>query len=142
MMGGLGAELDRIFFGCAELSVLSTPSFAVVLVAQVAYPDAVPLAGMTAIAAGSIAIAAFRSKRPDVGAWPRRGELSSIPFRVVYFSLLYFAASMGVASVAVSVGTLWLTPLGGLLQVLGLAVFPTVYRIAHGEPVRTPTRHV
>ena len=135
----LRAKLELVFFGGAELSVLSTPSFAVVFFAQTLYPDAVPLAGLTAIVFGSVAVAAFRARRPDVGEWPRRSEMASLPFRIVYFSVLYFLASMGVAYVAVSLEALWLTPLGGLVQVAGLAAFPTAYRSVYGEPVRKPS---
>lgn len=134
--------LERVFFGGAELSVLSTPAFGVAVFAQVAYPDAVPLAGGGAIIAGSVAIAAFRAGVANVGPWPRRSELASMPLRVTYFSLLFLATSIGVAHVAVSVGTLWLTPLGGVVQALGLAVFPAVYRTVYGEPVRKPAARV
>lgn len=139
---GLRDWLERVFFGGAELSVLSTPSFAVVLFAQEPYPDAVPLAGLFAIVAGSIAIAAFRADSPDVGDWPRRSELTSMPLRVLYFSLVFFAASMGVAVVAVSLGALWLTPIGAVVQALGLAAFPTAYHSVYGEPVRKPTQRI
>ncbi|MEF8852508.1 MAG: hypothetical protein V5A44_09870 [Haloarculaceae archaeon] len=139
---GLLAWLERVFFGGAELSVLSTPSFAVVVFAQTAYPDAAPLAGLAAIAAGSVGIAAFRADRPDVGDWPRRSELTSLPLRVGYFSALFFVATIGVAHAAVSAGTLWITPLGGVVQAAGLAAFPTVYRAVYGEPVRKPAHRV
>lgn len=137
---GLRLWLERVFFGGAELSVLSTPSFAVVVLAQVLYPDAVPLAGLMAIASGSIAVAAFRAGQPNVGDWPRRSELTSMPFRVLYFSLVFFAASMGVGFVAVTAGTLLLTPLGGVVQVVGMAAFPTAYRSLYGEPIQKPAQ--
>jgi hypothetical protein len=110
--------MEMVFFGGAELSVLSTPSFAVVIFAQTLYPDAVPLAGLTAIASGSVAVAAFRARRPDVGEWPRRAELTSLPLRVIHFSIVFFAASMGVGFLASVAGTLWVTPLGGVVQVV------------------------
>ena len=128
-------RLEQIFFGGMEFSFLSTPAFALVVVFQDVYPDAVPLAGLFAIGAGSVALAEFRSGRIDVGAWPRRSELTSLPLRVVFFSLVFLASSMGVASVAVAVGTWWLTPLGAVVQVVGLAAFPTAYRSVHGEPL-------
>jgi hypothetical protein len=131
-----------VFFGGAELSVLSTPSFAVVVFAQILYPDAVPLAGMTAIVSGSIAIAAFRADSPNVGEWPRRSELTSMPLRVTYFSVVFFLASMGVGHVAVTLDALWLTPLGGVVQVAGLMAFPTTYHAVHGEPVQKPVQRV
>lgn len=140
--GGLRAWLERVFFGGAEVSVLSTPSFVVAVLAQEVYPDAIPLAGLTAIVAGSVGLTAFRADSPDVGEWPRRAELTSIPLRVGYFSLLFFLAAIGVAHVAVSAGNLWLTPLGGVVQVLGLAAFPTLYRSIYGEPVRNPTHRL
>lgn len=140
MSVGLRAWLERVFFGGAELSVLSTPSFAVVVFTQILYPDAVPLAGMTAIVSGSIAIAAFRADSPNVGKWPRRSELTSMPLRVTYFSVVFFLASMGIGFVAVSLDALWLTPLGGVVQVVGLAAFPTVYHAVHGEPVQKPVQ--
>jgi hypothetical protein len=139
---GLFAWLERVFFGGAELSVLSTPSFAVVAVAQEAFPDAAPLAGLAAIAAGSVGLAAYRAGSLDVGEWPRRGEFISLPLRVGYFSLVFFVATMGVAYAAVSAGTLWLTPLGGVVQATGLAAFPTVYRSVYGQPVRKPAHRV
>lgn len=140
----LRAKLELMFFGGAELSVLSTPSFAVVFFAQMVYsdPNVVPLAGLTAIFFGSAALGAFRARRPDVGKWPRRSEMSSIPLRVVYFSTVFFLASMGVAYVAVSLDTLWVTPLGGVVQVAGLAAFPTAYRSVYGDPVRKPSIRV
>jgi len=139
---GLLGWLERVFFGGAELSVLSTPSFAVVVFAQAAYPDAAPLAGLSAIAAGSVAVAAFRADSPDVGDWPRLSELTSLPLRTTYFSVLFFVATMGVAHVAVAAGTLLLTPLGGVVQAAGLAAFPSVYRAVHGDPVRKPAQRV
>lgn len=141
-MAGVRAWLERTFFGGAELSVLSTPSFAVVVFAQALYPNAVPLAGLTAIAAGSVALGAFRADSPSVGEWPRRAELLSAPLRMTYFSVVFFLASMGVGYLANSVGTLWVTPLGGVVQVLGLAAFPTVYHAVHGEPVKNPAQQL
>ena len=129
------ARYEGVFFGVMELSFLSTPAFAAVAVLQWHYPDAVSLSGLLAIGAGSVALAAFRGGRVDVGAWPRRGELSSLPLRVAYFSLVFLAASLGVALVVVTVGSYWLVLLGAVVQVGGLAAFPAVYRLVHGEPV-------
>ena len=126
---------EGVFFGVMELSFLSMPAFAAVAVLQWHYPDAVSLSGLLAIGAGSVALAAFRGGRVDVGAWPRRGELSSLPLRVAYFSLVFLAASLGVALVVVTVGSYWLVIMGGVVQVAGLAAFPAVYRLVHGEPV-------
>lgn len=128
--------LERVFFGGAELSVLSTPAFAAVLVLQTRYPDAVPIAGLLAIGTGSVAIALFRAKAVDVGAWPRRGELASVPLRVGYFSALFTLSTVGVGAGAVAAGSLWLALLGGVAQPLGLAAFPSVYRAVHGEPLQ------
>ena len=128
-------RFEGVFFGVMELSFLSTPAFAAVAVLQWHYPDAVSLSGLFAIGAGSVALAAFRGGRVDVGAWPRRGELSSLPLRVAYFSLVFLAASLGVALVVVTVGSYWLVIMGGVVQVAGLAAFPAVYRLVHGEPV-------
>lgn len=139
---GLRAWLENVFFGGAELSVLSTPGFAVVVFAQTLYPIATPLAGTAAIVAGSIALASFRDDSPDVGDWPRRSELTTMPLRMTYFSVLFFVASIGVSYVAVGLGTLWLTPLGAVVQVVGLAAFPAVYHAVHGEPVQKPVQRV
>ena len=128
--------LERVFFGGAELSVLSTPAFVAVLVLQTRYPDAIPIAGLLAIGTGSVAIALFRAKAIDVGAWPRRGELATVPLRAGYFSALFALSTLGVGAAAVSVGSLWLTLLGGVVQPLGLAAFPAVYRTVHGEPLQ------
>ncbi|MFO8114881.1 MAG: hypothetical protein R6U01_05885 [Halorubrum sp.] len=127
--------LEGIFFGGMELSFLSSPGFAVVVVFQNVYPDAVALAGLLAIGTGSIALAEFRNRTVDVGAWPRRSELTSLPLRVGYFSLLFVASSMGVAAVVVAVGNWWLTLLGAVVQVGGLAAFPAAYRLVYGEPL-------
>ncbi len=127
--------LEQIFFAGMELSFLSSPAFALVVVFQEVYPDAVPLSGLFAIGAGSVALAEFRLGRIDVGAWPRRSELTSLPLRVGYFSLVFLASTMGVATVVVAAGTWWLTPLGAVVQVVGLAGFPTAYRSLHGEPL-------
>jgi|AntRauTorckE6833_2_1112554.scaffolds.fasta_scaffold03933_2 hypothetical protein len=127
--------LEGIFFGGMELSFLSAPGFAVVVVFQNVYPDAVALAGLLAIGTGSIALAEFRNGTVDVGAWPRRSELTSLPLRVSYFSLLFLASSMGVAALVVAVGNWWLTLLGAVVQVGGLAAFPAAYRLAYGEPL-------
>jgi len=134
------AGLEQVFFGGMELAGLSSPSFVVVLVLQQRYPDASALAGLTAIVAGSVAIAAFRTGTVDTGAWPRRAELTSLPLRVGYFSALFLLATMGVAAVAVSVGNLWLTLLGGVVQALGLAAFPAAYARVHGDPLRKPAQ--
>jgi len=72
--------LERVFFGGAELSLLSSPAFVAVLILQTRYPDAVPIAGLLAIGLGSVSIALFRAKALDVGAWPRRGELATLPY--------------------------------------------------------------
>ena len=97
---GLLAWLEEVFFGVMELSFLSTPAFAAVALLQSRYPDAVSLSGLAAIGAGSVALAAFRGGRIDVGAWPRRAELSSIPLRFGYFSVVFLTATMGVALAA------------------------------------------
>jgi len=127
--------LEGIFFGGMELSFLSSPAFALVVVFQGVYPDAVALSGLLAIGTGSVALAEFRSGSIDVGAWPRRSELTSLPLRVGYFSLLFLASSMGVAAVVVAVGNWWLTLLGAVVQVSGLAAFPAAYRLVYGEPL-------
>jgi hypothetical protein len=130
--------LERVFFGGVELAALSSPAFAVTLVVQNRYPDAVPLAGLSALALGSLAMAAFRGEVVDVGPWPRRGELRSIPLRVVYFSAVFLLAAVGVGAAAVAAGTLWLTPLGGVVQAVGFAGFPRTYRAVYGEPLQRP----
>jgi hypothetical protein len=127
--------LEGIFFGGMELSFLSSPAFALVVVFQDVYPDAVSLAGLLAIGTGSMALAEFRNRTVDVGPWPRRSELTSLPLRVGYFSLLFLVSSMGVAAVVVAVGNWWLTLLGAVVQVSGLAAFPTAYNLVHGEPL-------
>ncbi len=136
------AALEQIFFGGMELAGLSSPAFLAVLVLQGRYPDASALAGLTAIACGSVTIAALRTGTIDTGDWPRRAELTSLPLRVGYFSLLFLGATIGVAALAVSVGTLWLTLLGGVVQAVGLAVFPAAYARVHGEPLKKPARRV
>lgn len=140
-LGTLG-WLEQVFFGGMELSVLSTPTFTVLIVAQEIYPDAVPVSGLTAIAAGSLAIALFRNEAIYVGTWPRRSELLSLPLRVLYFSLVFFLATMGVSYLTHSVGSFLLTPLGGVVQVVGMALFPTVYQFVHGDPVLKPAQQV
>lgn len=141
-MTGLSEWLEAVFFGGIELSVLSTPTFAALIFLQALYPDAISLAGLTAIGAGSVALAAFRTGAVDVGRWPRRAELTSLPLRVIHFSLLFLLATMGVAIVAVSAGSLWLTPLGGVVEVVGLATFPTLYGRVYGDPVVNPVERV
>lgn len=139
---GLLRSLEGVFFGGMELSFLSSPAFAVVVLLQGLYPDAASLSGLGAIVAGSVSLAAYRSGRVDVGEWPRRAELTSLPLRFGYFSLLFFAATMGVGLLVVTVGSYWLTLLGAVVQAAGLAGFPTVYRFVHGEPVRMTAQRV
>ena len=135
---GILAWLERIFFGGAELAALSSPAFAAVLVLQTEYPDAIPIAGLFALTTGSLSLAVFRARSIDVGQWPRRGELATMPLRVGYFSALFLLASAGVGAAAVAAGTLWLTLLGGVVQPLGFAAFPRVYRLIHGDPLQHP----
>ena len=139
---GLLQGLEWVFFGGMELSFLSSPAFTVVAFLQQLYPDAVSLSGLFAIGAGSVAIAAFRGESVDVGAWPRRAELTSLPLRAGYFSVVFFAASMGVALVVVTFGSWWFTLLGAVVQVAGLAAFPSVYRLVHGDPLQKPARQI
>jgi hypothetical protein len=136
------AWLEQVFFGGMELSVLSTPAFVAVLVLQQRYPDASALAGLTAIGAGSVTVAALRAGAVDTGDWPRRSELTSLPLRVGYFSAVFLAATVGVAAVAVSLGAMWLTLFGGVVQALGLAAFPMAYAFVHGDPLQKPARRV
>lgn len=139
LRSGVVQWLERVFFGGAELSLLSTPAFVVVLLAQNGYPDAIPIAGLFAIATGSAGLALFRAGAVDVGDWPRRGELTTLPLRTLYFSLVFLIASVGVGVVAVDVvGSLWVAPVAGVVQPVGLATFPTAYRIVHGEPLTNP----
>ncbi|RAW44217.1 hypothetical protein DQW50_15365 [Halorubrum sp. 48-1-W] len=136
---GVVQWLERVFFGGAELSLLSTPAFVAVLLVQGRYPDAIPIAGLFAIATGSVGLALFRAGVVDVGDWPRRGELMTLPLRTAYFSLVFLSAAVGVGILAIEVvGSLWVASLGGVVQPAGLAAFPTVYRAVHGEPVRRP----
>lgn len=130
--------LERVFYGGAELAALSSPAFVLVLVSQGRYPDAAPIAGLLALAFGSLSLALFRSRRVDVGAWPRRGELRSLPLRAIYFSALFATACLGVAEAAISVGSLWVALLGGVVQTTGLAAFPLTYRTIYGEPLQHP----
>lgn len=139
LRAGVARWLERVFFGGAELAFLSTPAFVVVLVAQNRYPDAIPIAGLFAIATGSLGIALFRAGVVDVGDWPRRGELTTLPLRAFHFSLVFLLASVGIGVFAVDVvGSLWVAPVGGVIQPVGLAAFPTVYRAVHGEPLARP----
>jgi hypothetical protein len=136
------AWLEQVFFGGMELAALSTPAFVAVLVLQQRYPDASALAGLTAIAAGSVTLAVLRAGTVDTGAWPRRSELSSLPLRVGYFSVVFLAATIGVAALAVSLGSMWLTLFGGVVQALGLAAFPAAYARVHGDPLKKPAQRV
>ncbi len=134
--------LEQIFFGGMELSVLSSPAFTALIVLQQVYPDAVPVAGLLAIPTGSVVIALYRNGAIDVGKWPRRSELFSIPLRLAYFSLVFFFATMGVAYVTHAVGSWWLILLGIVVQALGLAAFPSVYRTVHGSPNVKPAARI
>ncbi|GAA0521968.1 hypothetical protein SAMN04488066_10532 [Halorubrum aquaticum] len=133
---------ERLFFAGIELTVLASPALVLGLVFQSAYPDALPTAGIGAVVLGSPALALFRTRAVDAGEWPRLGEVKSVPLRVAYFSALYLLATLGVAATTTAVsGPLPLAFLGGgVVQVLGLAAFPTAYRAVHGEPVRRRSR--
>jgi hypothetical protein len=61
---------------------------------------------------------------------------------MLYFSFVFFLATMGVAFVAVSMDSLWLTLSGGAVQALGLALFPSVYQHVHGDPIRKPAQRM
>lgn len=136
LRSGVVRWLERVFFGGAELAVLSTPAFMIALVSQSQYPDAIPIAGLFALAAGSTSLALFRVGVIDVGSWPRRGELVTLPLRTIHFSLVFLTASVAVGIFAVDVvGSLWITPVGAVVQAIGIAVFPTVYSAIHGEPL-------
>lgn len=139
---GLFGWLEEIFFAGVELSVLATPGFLAVFLLQYQYPDAVPLAGLMALFVGYLSLAAFRQQTINVGKWPRRGELTSAPLRVLYFSVLYFLSSWGVGATAVSLGSYWYTLFGGVVIALGLAAFPSVYRLVHGDPTTKPAEMV
>ena len=134
--------LERIFFAGVELSVLGTPGYLAVFLLQNQHPDAIPMAGLTALAVGCLSIAVFRHRTIDVGKWPRRGELSSAPLRVVYFSTLFFLASWGVGTAAMAIGSYWYTLGGGVAIALGMAAFPTVYRLIHGDPATKPAEMI
>lgn len=140
-LGYLG-WMEQVFFGGMELSVLSTPTFTVLIIAQEIYPDAVPLAGLQAIVTGSIGVAVYRNEAIDVGTWPRRSELVSLPLRLVYFSTVFFLATMGVAFLVHAVGSWWLVLLGGVVQFVGLAGFPSAYRLVYGDPALNPAQRV
>ena len=140
--GWLGYWSNAVFYAGVELSTLSVPAFVPALFAQNVYPDAVPLAGLSAIVVGTLALALFRSRRIDVGSWPRRGEFSSLPFRVLYFSTVFVIATIGVAFVAVSTfetGMSFLVAMvaGGIVEAVGLAAFPRAYRALFGAPPST-----
>ncbi len=139
---GLFGWLEEIFYAGVELSVLATPGFLAVFLMQYRYPDAVPLAGLTALFVGYLSLAVFRQRTIDVGKWPRRGELTSTPLRFTYFSVVFFLASYGVGATAVSLGSYWYTLFGGVVIALGLAAFPTVYRQLYGDPTTKPAEMV
>jgi len=61
---------------------------------------------------------------------------ATLPLRVGYFSALFLLATVGIAVAATAAGSLWLALLGGVVQPLGLAAFPSVYRAVHGEPLQ------
>jgi len=135
---GLFGWLEEIFYAGVELSVLATPGFLAVFLTQHRYPDAVPLAGLMALAVGYLSLAVFRQQTIDVGTWPRRGELTSSPLRFTYFSLLFFVSSYGVGAAAMTLGSYWYTLFGGVVIALGLAAFPTTYRLLYGDPTTKP----
>lgn len=139
---GLFGWLEAIFFAGVELSVLATPGFLAVFLLQYRYPDAVPIAGLMALAVGYLSLAVFRHRTVDVGEWPRRGELTSVPLRFGYFSILFFLSSYGVGAAAMSLGSYWYTLLSGPVIALGLAGFPTVYRLVHGDPTTKPAETI
>ena len=139
---GVSYWVERFFFAGIELTVLSTPAFVPAVLFQYRYPDALPLAGIAAIVAGAASLTLYRTGVVDVGAWPRLGEFGSAPLRVTYFSAVFLAATFGVAGVTtVLSGSLGLAFVsGGVVQALGFAGFPTVYRSVYGDPVRHPAQ--
>ncbi|MFC5279552.1 hypothetical protein ACFPM1_12410 [Halorubrum rubrum] len=133
---------ERLFFAGIELTVLASPALVLGLVLQSAFPDALPTAGIGAVVVGSLALTLFRTRVVDAGEWPRLGEVGSAPLRITYFSASYLAATLGVAAAVTALsGPLPLAFVGGgIVQTLGIAAFPTVYRAVHGEPVRRRSR--
>ncbi|WP_281194501.1 hypothetical protein [Halorubrum sp. F4] len=139
---GASYWVERFFFAGIELAVLASPALVLSLVLQAVFPDAVPLAGIAALVGGSVALTLFRTRAVDAGEWPRLGEVKSAPLWIAYVSATYLVATVGVAAAVTALsGPLPLAFVGGgVVQTLGLAAFPTVYRAVHGEPVRRRSR--
>ena len=138
---GVDRWVERYFYAGIEITVLSTPAFVPVVLFQHFYPNAIPIAGLTALIVGSFSLTLFRAQAVDFGPWPRLGELSSVPLRATYFSATFLVATFGVGAVAAWVGSLIVAPLGGLLvPTVAYAAFPRVYRIVHGATTRHPSQ--
>ncbi|WP_158056257.1 hypothetical protein [Halorussus halophilus] len=76
--------LDYVFFAGLEISILGIPALIGLMYATP--ENEVKLAGLTAIAACSMAAATFRGEFVKLGDWPAAGDPYTMPLRSAYYS--------------------------------------------------------
>jgi len=126
--------LEFVFYSGVELSVLGSPALLVLLYWPVYDLDASSIAGLTTIIFGTLWLAMFRGGYLPARDYPRLGDFSSVPLRILYYSLTIYAAAWLGAFGWQLFGTLAVAamlPIGATW--LAFAAFPLVWR---GERVR------
>lgn len=86
--------LDYVFFAGLEISILGIPALLGLMYVAPASP--IKLAGLTAIAACSMAAGTFRGEFVGTGDWPDAGDPWTMPVRSAYYcATIALAAYLG-----------------------------------------------
>ncbi|WP_224268818.1 hypothetical protein [Haloprofundus salinisoli] len=128
--------LDFVFFAAMEVSFLSLPVLVLLLGVRPAGP--VSAAALTSLSTTVVAVGSFRGRTLDVGAWPRVGQLRTMPIRSAYYGAVIGGGTHLGTVVHLETGVGWaVVVVPALLSVLALAALPraldTLFRVSRAS---------
>ncbi|WP_232819753.1 hypothetical protein [Haloprofundus halophilus] len=115
--------LGFVFFAAMEVSFLTLPVLVLLLGVRPAGP--VSAAALASLSIAVVAVGSFRGRYLDVGAWPRVGQVRTMPIRSAYYGGAVAAGTLLGTELYLRTGVGWLGVFAPVVFVLlALAAFP------------------